>query len=118
MKFHHYAIEVRDIEESVSFYKKYFGLKEEYRLFMLNEEIVFLASSDFRVELISGGQQNATPNHICFEVANLNEAMGKFADIKKVEGPYQLKNGWRTVFFEGPNQEIIELLQTSSRYTL
>lgn len=119
MKFHHYAIEVNNIKESVTFYKKYFGLKEEYRFFVLNEEVVFLTSSDCRFELISGKQQNTTTsNHICFEVTDLNEAIGRFADLKKVEGPYQLENGWRTVFFEGPNQEIIELLQTSSRYTL
>ena len=29
MRFHHFAIEVSDLETSATFYQKYFGLKEE-----------------------------------------------------------------------------------------
>lgn len=30
---------------------------------------------------------------------------------RKIEGPYKLQNGWKTVFYEGPNIEVIEFLQ-------
>jgi len=111
MRFHHYALEVNNIEKSMAFYKKYLDLKEEKRLFFMGEKIVFLASGDFRLELISGQQKNDKTTHICFEVNDLHEVMNRFDDIRKIEGPYKLQNGWETVFFEGPNQEILEFLQ-------
>ncbi|WP_312473768.1 VOC family protein [Neobacillus sp.] len=111
MRFHHYAIEVNNLEESIAFYKKYLGFQTESRFFFMGEEIVFLASNDFRLELISGQGENDKTTHLCFEVSDLHEVMNRFDDIRKIEGPYKLQNGWETVFFEGPDQEIIEFLQ-------
>ncbi|CAH2716612.1 hypothetical protein BACCIP111895_03799 [Neobacillus rhizosphaerae] len=112
MRFHHYAIEVNNLEESIAFYK-YLGFQTESRFFFMGEEIVFLASNDFRLELISNQQEKSIAKtvHFCFEVSDLLEVMNRFDDIRKIEGPYKLQNGWETVFFEGPDQEIIEFLQ-------
>jgi lactoylglutathione lyase len=110
MRFHHYGIEVNNLEESIAFYKKHMVLQEESRIFFMGEELVFLATNDFRLELISNQHENKNP-HLCFEVGDLNEVMKEFDSNKKIEGPYKLQNGWKTVFYEGPNQEVIEFLQ-------
>jgi lactoylglutathione lyase len=114
MHFHHFAIEVKDLETSIAFYQKYLGLQEEGRLQFNKEDIVFLANNNFRLELISGGQQKVSQGiHICLEVDTVQEIIRIFNKngISASEGPYELKNGWKTVFYEGPDKEIIEFLQ-------
>ncbi|MFJ5717745.1 VOC family protein [Neobacillus sp. NPDC093127] len=112
MRVHHFGLEVNNLEESVAFYKNYLGFQEECRMFFLGEEIVFLALGDFRLELISGRQENDKTNHICIEVFDLAEIINRFDASRKIEGPYKLENGWQTVFYEGHDQETIEFLQT------
>ncbi|MEH6995240.1 VOC family protein [Neobacillus drentensis] len=114
MRFHHFAIEVKELETSIAFYQKYLGLHEEDRLHFNKENIVFLSNYDLRIELISGGQQNNSQGiHICFEVNNVQEIITIFNEhgISALEGPYKLNNGWETVFYEGPDNEVIEFLQ-------
>ncbi len=118
MRFHHFAIEVKDLEKSIAFYQKFIGLHEEVRMIFNEENIVFLANSEFRLELISGGQQNAPSElHICFEVSDLSEIIRIFTEnrITTMEGPYKLNNGWQTVFYQGPDNEIIEFLQIGEK---
>ena len=110
MRFHHYGLEVDNLEESVAFYKKHLGLQEEDRIFFMGEEIVFLAAGDLRIELISN-QSEDKYTHICFEVNDLKEVINQFDGHRKIEGPYKLENGWETIFYEGPNTEVIEFLQ-------
>lgn len=110
MRLHHYAVEVENLEESITFYKKLLGLEIESQLSFMDEEIVFLASDDFRLELIATPEVVKT-THICFEVNNLLEVMNQLDSSQKLEGPYKLQNSWETVFYEGPNHEIIELIQ-------
>lgn len=110
MHFHHLGIEVPNLEKSISFYQKLFDFEVETRFSFMNEEIVFLASRDFPLELIESQEEEKTV-HICFEVPNLHEVMNQFHCTQKLEGPYKLDNGWETVFYEGPNQEIIEFIQ-------
>lgn len=116
MRFHHYALEVKNIEESIAFYKKYLGFQEECRMDFLEEEIVFLTLKDFRLELLSSHQKNDRLTHLCFEVNSLQDVMNQFGDCRKIEGPYKLENHWETVFYEGPNQEILEFLQVPPLY--
>jgi lactoylglutathione lyase len=114
MHFHHFAIEVLDLEKSIAFYQKYLGLHEEVRLQFNKEYIVFLSNNDFRLELISGDKQNVSQGvHICFEVDSVEDIMKTFIEdgIFASEGPYKLHNGWKTVFYEGPDNEVIEFLQ-------
>ena len=114
MRFHHFAIEVRDLETSIDFYREFIGLSEEGRISFNDEEIVFLVSNDFRLELISGGQQHVSQDvHICFEVDNVHEVINRFSEkgIQAIEGPYKLKNSWETVFYKGPDDEVVEFLQ-------
>jgi lactoylglutathione lyase len=118
MRFHHFAIEVKDLEKSIAFYQNFIGLREEGRMGFKNEKIVFLAKNDFRVELISGGQQNTSSTiHICLEVSELSEIIRIFTErgTSVLEGPYKLDNGWETVFYQGPDNEIIEFLQIGEK---
>ncbi|MEH7011436.1 VOC family protein [Neobacillus niacini] len=114
MRFHHFAIEVKDLETSIAFYKKYLGHHEEWRLLFQDENIVFLAYNDFRLELISRGKRSVSQGvHICFEVDTIHEVIKNFKEdgIIAIDGPYKLENGWETVFFKGPDNELIEFLQ-------
>ncbi len=78
------------------------------------ESIIFLVKNDFRLELIWSGLPEGSPRgvHICYEVDRLGEIiMSRGAPI---EGPYVLENGWETVFYEGPDHEVIEFLQITT----
>ncbi|WP_342432442.1 VOC family protein [Neobacillus sp. FSL H8-0543] len=116
MRFHHLAIEVNDLETSSAFYQDYLGLQEERRMIFDDEELIFLVRNDFRLELIfSGPQQQSTPQavHLCFEVDRIGDIVNRFAKRGRapLEGPYVLENGWKTVFYEGPDHEVLEFLQ-------
>nr|WP_263325593.1 VOC family protein [Neobacillus sp. Marseille-Q6967] len=116
MRVHHFGIEVKDLDRSASFYKNLLGFREIGRMTFLEENILFLQNQEIRIELISGGKQdNHQATHICFEVNCLDDVIRRFNEngMKALEGPYQLKNGWKTVFYEGPDHEIIEFLQVS-----
>ena len=113
MRFHHYGVIVRNLDVSIAFYRELLDLDIETSFTYMDEKIVFLASGDFRIELIETEEAEKTI-HLCFEVTDLQEVMSRLYGMKKIEGPYQLHNGWRTVFYEGPNLEIIEFLQTAS----
>ncbi|GKV56637.1 hypothetical protein NCCP2222_25840 [Sporosarcina sp. NCCP-2222] len=113
MRFHHYGVNVRNLDMSIAFYRELLNLELETLFTFMEERIVLLASGDFRIELIETEEDEKTI-HLCFEVTDLQEVMSRLNGMKKIEGPYQLHNGWRTVFYEGPNLEIIEFLQTAS----
>ncbi|QTD39525.1 VOC family protein [Sporosarcina sp. Te-1] len=113
MHFHHYGVNVRNLEQSVAFYQELLNLEIETSFTFMEEKIVFLISGKFRLELIETDEAEKTI-HLCFEVKDLLEVMNCLNDAKKLEGPYQLHNGWKTVFYEGPSREIIEFIQTTS----
>ena len=113
MRFHHYGVEVANLEQSMAFYQNLLDLKIETRFTFMEEEIAFLTSEDFRLELIET-PENGKIAHLCFEVTDLQELMNQLDDSTKLEGPYQLQNGWKTVFYEGSSREIIEFIQIGS----
>jgi lactoylglutathione lyase len=116
MRFHHFAIEVKDLETSAAFYQKYFGLQEVERFLFNGEKIIFLKADDFRLELISSTEQsssNPASVHLCFEIDSIKEGTKPFIEngIFAIEGPYKLDNGWETVFYQGPDNEVLEFIQ-------
>ncbi|MFS0750107.1 VOC family protein [Oceanobacillus sp. 1P07AA] len=115
MQFHHMAIEVTDLDRSKKFYQLMFDLDVEQYLIFGDEQIVFLKRKEWRLELI---QSSSPPSHspyvhFCFQINNLDETIInlKSNKIEPIEGPYEISNGWKSIFFHGPDQEIIELLQ-------
>lgn len=114
MKLHHYGVTVKQLEESLEFYKRHWGFKEESRFEILGEKIVFLTRDNFRLELVFSKDDQHLNTHICFEVNDLNNVIAQCKALRKIEGPYMLDNGWKTVFYEGPNQEVVEFLQVKN----
>lgn len=114
MKLHHVGVNVIHLRNSIEFFKSEFGFEIESHFIFMEEEIVFLTLDDFRLELVSSNEEKQLNIHICFEVNNLIDVMARCKALRKMEGPYELDNGWQTVFYEGPNQEIVEFLQVSS----
>jgi len=114
MKLHHVGVNVSHLRNSIEFFKREFGFEIESHFIFMEEEIVFLTLGDFRLELVSSNEENQFNTHICFEVNKLIDVMARCKALRKMEGPYELDNGWLTVFYEGPNQEIVEFLQDSS----
>ncbi|MCM3575638.1 VOC family protein [Mesobacillus subterraneus] len=112
MRLHHIGLEVTNLEESINFYTDLLGLELESRLSFLGEKIAFLASRHFRLELVCH-PHSTNSVHICFEVPDLQQVIKTLESNQIAEGPYKLDNGWETVFFEGPNHEMIEFLQVS-----
>jgi len=95
------------------------GFKEHLKTSLQDEEIIFLEQDGFMIELIANNQVGSQSNHfhLCFEVDDVEQQITRLADysFQPAEGPYDLENGWKTVFFRGPDQEIIELLQLEDR---
>ncbi|MDN3018713.1 VOC family protein [Paenibacillus sp. BSR1-1] len=115
LKLHHYSIEVTDVYIVKAFYISLLGFTEDEKVEFAGEEILFLRNGDFLLELIEVNQAESPPGnvHLCFETKNINDIMEKFlkAGIAPNEGPYILKNGWKTVFYRGHANEILEFLE-------
>ncbi|MBT2639908.1 MULTISPECIES: VOC family protein [unclassified Bacillus (in: firmicutes)] len=112
MRLHHFGLEVTNLEDSIKFYTDLLGLEMESRHSFLGEDIAFLASGHFRLELVYPPQSTHS-THLCFEVSDLQQVIKTLGSDKIAEGPYKLDTGWETVFYEGPNHEVIEFLQLS-----
>ncbi|MCM3664992.1 VOC family protein [Mesobacillus subterraneus] len=119
MRIHHFAMEVKDLALSKTFYENVLGFKEHSKPTFLGEKIVFLELAGFKLELtelIGNNKQTIIDRehvHLCFEVDDLREKIRRFEEmhIAPEEGPYQLNNGWETVFYQGPDNEILEFLE-------
>jgi len=116
MQIHHYAMEVRNLEKSKQFYKEILHFQEETSIQFLGENIIFLTLGGIRLELIESRdlQYQHDRMHLCFQVKNLKDTINDLAikQMRIIEGPYHLENGWKIVFFEGPDGEVLEFLES------
>ncbi|MGA9225444.1 MAG: VOC family protein [Mesobacillus sp.] len=116
MRIHHFALEVKNLEAAKTFYEDLLGFKEYLRTSFQDEEIIFLYLNGFMIELIANNlNSHISENvHLCFEVDNIEDQIRRLAEssLLPIEGPYFLENGWKTVFYQGSDNEIIEFLQT------
>lgn len=117
MKFCWCTISVKDLDESVKFYKEIIGLKLSNRFKAGQDiEIAFLGEGETQVELISGGKDQV---EICsdislgFEVESIEETM-VFVKEKGIEiysGPFK-PNPYITFFYiKDPNGIKIQLVE-------
>ncbi|CAM3715326.1 VOC family protein [Mesobacillus zeae] len=115
MKFHHFALEVLDLEKTKKFYKEVLGFSDNSCIDFMGEEVLFLKNGETKIELLkrTKGPGISSNAHFCFEADGMNKLLKQFKKYgyHPIEGPYQLKNGWTTVFFEGPEQEILEFIE-------
>lgn len=118
MFFHHYALEVRNVSATKEFYQKILGFAEEDGISYQGKVIDFLLLDGFRMEILENKQACAKNDrtHLCFEVRNLDQKIELMKNLGHLpsEGPYQLENGWKTVFYIGPDEETIEFLQNKN----
>lgn len=117
MKWHHAGIHVQKLDEAISFYKRVFQFKIEQCLILPGEKIVFLEKGDIKIELIESeeGFRSFGSIHLSWQVEDVWDWIEKLRryGCLPLEGPLDLGNGWTAVFFEGPNHEIIELIEVS-----
>jgi lactoylglutathione lyase len=116
IKCHHIGIEVKDLKKSVEFYESIFKFKTAACFILENERIVFLENRGVKIELIQSDSTITTLStiHFSWEVEHLETMIETLSlhSLQPFEGPILLDNGWKTVFYNGPDGEIIELIQS------
>jgi lactoylglutathione lyase len=115
MGMHHIGINVSSLEDSKEFYQNHFGFEEEFSTAMGSEHILFLTQGENRLELIheTGTEPSPSPHvHFAWEVRDIEAEIKRLSHqgLKPTEGPIQLPNGWKAVFYRGPDGELIELI--------
>ncbi|MGG1572657.1 VOC family protein [Fictibacillus sp. NRS-1165] len=113
MKVHHYGISVRDMDAASEFYKKALGMKERFRFHWMGEHLLFLDNGSIKIELVERIDGTDEASHIAYVTHHLEGLADSLRErgVLPLEGPYQLENGWRTVFYEGRSGEVIEFVE-------
>lgn len=119
MEMHHIGVMVSDLERSVVWYQRVLGLRLVERRQLGQTLIAFLAAGEGQalVELVqkSGSYaRKGVVNHIAFSVPDLDAALARLrvegVNLEGVE-PIPIWDGGRIAFFEGPDGELLELVQ-------
>ena len=116
------TIKVKNLEESIKFYKEILELKEVRRLNpMEGTKIAFLEDNNSgTIELIENEEiskvydvSNESMVSIGFEVKNINEKIGelKNKEINIIRGPIEVPGGSKLAFIKDPNGIEIEFIE-------
>ncbi|WP_338595835.1 VOC family protein [Clostridium baratii] len=116
------TIKVKNLEESIKFYKEILELKEVRRINpMEGTKIAFLEDNDSgTIELIENEEiskvydiSNESMVSIGFEVKNINEKIGelKNKEINIIRGPIEVPDGSKLAFIKDPNGIEIEFIE-------
>ncbi|OIJ14552.1 glyoxalase [Anaerobacillus arseniciselenatis] len=119
----HVAIMVTNMDESIDFYKKLFGFEVRQRGQNKKREMTFLylpSEPGFEIELMRDLVPSETyhekglVNHLAFTVDNIEEAF-QFLKENGVEPHSETPNiaidGAKTMFFSGPNNELLQFVE-------
>ncbi|MBN3552805.1 VOC family protein [Fictibacillus nanhaiensis] len=111
---HHIGLYVSDMKTSCDFYEKILPIERKESFIWNDTELFFLVGEGYQLELIPNSRSNAARSHIAFSVTSVTEKIKELSrkDIFLTKGPYDLPNGWKTVFYDGPDGEEIEFIQT------
>ena len=124
--FAHVSIRTADIERSIDFYGKYFGMKPVFRkeIPQTESEIVFLESdgTDFRLELtwykkqskfIQAEYEHRTFDHLAFIVKGMDTLLANMRSggVTITDEPYTTPSGSKIAFIEDPDGTLIELIE-------
>lgn len=128
MAVHHMGLVCRDQAATESFYTRHFGFRRA-RLVPLGggDQIVFLRSVDFYLELFRSTQADSNPapsgpgpeypgwRHLAFKVDDVDAAVAAMGpDARITAGPMDFGSfipGWRTVWVADPDGNIVEISQ-------
>ncbi|BCJ87556.1 VOC family protein [Effusibacillus dendaii] len=126
-KAEHIALIVTDMDRSIAFYSELFGYQLRARGESKTREMAFLHHAEqpgFEIELIRDlvpqgpyGEKGIV-NHLAFTVDDMEEAMSYFR--KKgiqfhTETPNIAIDGAKTAFFNGPDKELLQLVEPARR---
>jgi lactoylglutathione lyase len=126
-KVEHVALIVKNMDESIGFYSTMFGFKLRARGQGPTRDMAFLFHENqpgFEIELI----QDLVPlgeysdkgivNHLAFTVDNIEEAMTYYGErgiVFNSEKPNTAIDGAKTIFFYGPDRELLQFVQPVKR---
>ncbi len=119
MQLHHTAILVGDLERSIDFYCRLFGFRVVERGEFDGDPLAFLVIRGGLIELVQEGAGNlpeGVVNHIAFLVDDLPAEMTRLrlAGVPFLdEEPVPVYSGARIAFCEGPDGELIELMEAN-----
>jgi lactoylglutathione lyase len=114
----HVALEVKDLDFSINFYKEHFGFEDHYRQVTPSGiQIAYLKLGDTQLELIGRHDQIIGGFHWCMETDDFDGAVSQLKEkqVELLTPPHPTdarepkEKGWRRVVFKGPNGEKIEL---------
>ena len=118
MKFCWATIIVKDMEESLKFYKEIVGLKENRRFNAgPGVEIVFLSDGETEIELMTSSQKKdinlGTDISLGFEVASVEEMMASMKDkgIAIHSGPFSPNPHVKFLYMLDPNGLKIQFVE-------
>ena len=127
MKFAHVSIRAKDMDQSIEFYSKYFGMKLEKRreIKANNAEIAFLSSmgTNFELELTCYRNQkkfdqtvyeDRSWDHLAFEIDDMKTVIEKMKKDKVTvtDEPFKLgPDGPLIAFIEDPVGVLLEIIQ-------
>ena len=123
MRFSHVSITVKNIDDSIKFYRDVIGLEVESRRQIPenNAEIAFLSDkvNDVRIELTYWKEKadwtsGDELDHLAFSVPDMDEAVKRFRklNVEIAKEPYSLKGSTSKIaFIKDPNEIWIELIE-------
>jgi lactoylglutathione lyase len=112
---HHIGIYVTNLEKSLQFYETILPVQRKETMNWNKTELLFLRGGGFVLELIPATLPDSRTTHIAFAVESVETKIIELqqSGITPSDGPCKLENGWQTVFYEGPNGEEIEFIQSN-----
>lgn len=131
LRFAHVALNCRNQAATEAFYAKHFGFRRARVLDVGSkpgeEQIIFIKRGETYLELFQAkGEAPIAPptndgyawpgiRHIAFQVDDVNAALAELGDDAKVTlGPFAFDSfipGWRTVWVQDPDGNIVEISQ-------
>lgn len=114
MWLHHVGIAVSDLDRSIAFYTRHFGFQVAERASFEGAALAFLTLEDgARLELAAEGRPAGPPaSHVALGATDLDRLAARLrAQGVAVTEPAPLWNGGRTAFCDGPDGELIELIE-------
>ena len=122
-KIEHVALIVTDMEKSISYYSNMFGFTLRTRRQNKSRDLAFLTLEQqpgFEIELIRDlvpqdlYSDRGIVNHLAFTVEDIEEAIQFYKErgISFNSENYDIANdGTKTIFFYGPNRELLQLVE-------
>lgn len=116
MRMHHVAIIASDLERSIGFYCEQFGFAVRERGEFEGTPLAFLELEGALLELVQGDgyPREGVVNHVALAVDDLPAELARLraAGVRLLDAaPVPVYNGGRLAFCEGPDGELIELIE-------